>query len=46
MPNIASHVIEISFLTVGDRFFGEAIFNMYSNDLKIIFPFSLSLHVY
>ena len=42
MPNIASRVIEISFLTLGDRFFGEAIFNMYSNDLKITFPFSIS----
>ena len=44
MPNIASRVIEISSY-IGDRFFGEAIFNMYSNDLKIIFPF-LPLRVY
>ena len=33
MPNIASRVIEISFLTLGDRFFGGAIFNTYSKDL-------------
>ena len=26
MPNIACRVIEISFLTLGDRFFGESIF--------------------
>ena len=46
MPNIASRVIEISFLTLGDRFFGEAIFNMYSNDLKLTFPFYISLCMY
>ena len=29
-PNIANIIF---FFTLGDRFFGESIFNMYSNDL-------------
>ena len=45
MPNIASRVIEISFLTLGDSFFGEAIFNTYSNNLKITFHFSISARI-
>ena len=32
MSNIASRVIEF-FFKLGDRFSGESIFNMYSNDL-------------
>ena len=32
MYNIASRVIEIFYIG-RDRFFGESIFNMYSNDL-------------
>ena len=33
MSNIASRVIEM--FTLGDRFFGESILNMYSNDLGL-----------
>ena len=42
MPNIASRVIEISFLTLGDRFFDEATFNMHSNYFSI---FSLCMYI-
>ena len=45
MPIIASRVIEISFLTLCDRFFGEVLIIMCSNDLEITFPFSLSAFI-